>query len=175
MQIIDLAQYTQVGKNDLQLQVTGNPNVMYQVVTRHYEPWADSDKPQKPVIDLDVVYDRTTLSRHDTIIATAKLKYSGNNPTYMVIIDLGIPPGFSVDRGDFAEFLGSNAIKRYSITSSQVTLYLGDVNPQDELSFVYHLKAKYPLKAKTPKSTAYEYYSPDVRALSQPQLIEVTD
>ncbi|MEX2666370.1 hypothetical protein [Candidatus Uabimicrobium amorphum] len=93
----------------------------------------------------------------------------------MVIIDLGIPPGFNVDRGDFAELLGGNVIKRYSITPSQVTLYLGDVNPQDEIKFNYHLKAKYPLKAKTPKSTAYEYYSPDVRAESKPQLIEVTE
>lgn len=175
MQILDLAEYTRTGTNSLKLNVTGNPNVMYQVVTRHYKPWPKNTTTQKPVIDLDVTYDRTTLSKHDTIIAAAKLKYNGTSATYMVIIDLGIPPGFDVDRGDFAELLGENVIKRYSVTSSQVTLYLGDVKPGDELQFSYHLKAKYPLKAKTPKSSAYEYYSPDVRAESKPQLIEVTE
>ena len=35
------------------------------------------------------------------------------------------------------------------------------------------LKAKFPVKAKTPKSIAYQYYEPEIRAEAQPIEIEV--
>jgi hypothetical protein len=52
--------------------------------------------------------------------------------------------------------------------SRQVTLYLGDVKPGDVLTFDYTLKPKYPLKAKTPTTVAYEYYTPANRIESKP-------
>jgi hypothetical protein len=33
------------------------------------------------------------------------------------------------------------------------------------LTFSYQLKAKFPVKAQTPKSTAYEYYNPSIKAV----------
>ena len=32
----------------------------------------------------------------------------------------------------------------------------------------YGLKAKYPIKAKTPKSAVYDYYNPELRDESEP-------
>ena len=55
-----------------------------------------------------------------------------------------------------------------SVTQRQVILYLGDVKPGDVLNFEYTLKPKYPLRARTPSSTAYEYYTPSNRAESRP-------
>jgi len=51
-----------------------------------------------------------------------------------------------------------------------VTLYIGDVEPGSNLDFVYHLIPKYPIK--TARSTAYEYYSPDVLTVVEPVEIE---
>jgi hypothetical protein len=73
-----------------------------------------------------------------------------------------------VDGGDFAEMVGSKKIQKYSVTARQVTLYLGDVKPGEELSFEYTLKPKYPIKAKAPATVAYEYYTPSNRAASRP-------
>jgi hypothetical protein len=58
------------------------------------------------------------------------------------------------------------------VTARQVTLYLGDVKPGDVLTFEYNLKPRYPLRARTPASTAYEYYTPAHRAVSRP--VELT-
>ncbi len=49
-----------------------------------------------------------------------------------------------------------------------MTLYLGDVKPGDSLSFEYGLKPKYPIKAKTPETVVYEYYTPANRAIAKP-------
>jgi hypothetical protein len=90
----------------------------------------------------------------------------------MVLVDLGIPPGFTVDAGDFAEMVAQQKVEKYSITARQVTLYLGDVNPNDIKVFEYGLKPKYPIRAKTPATVAYEYYTPTNRAIAPP--VELT-
>ena len=117
--------------------------------------------------------------RHSLIDITLKakgtLRYHGKEATYMVIVDLGIPPGFTVDGGDFAEMVAAKKLQKFSITARQVTLYLGDVKPGDVLSFEYMLKAKYPVKAKTPATVAYEYYTPTNRVESKPVELTVVD
>jgi len=167
MRLFDLKEVTKVGANDVEIEVKGDTNMMYQVVGRHYAPWGD--KPvDKPAIDIDVEYDRTKLSTADLLKAKATLRYHGAMPTYMVIVDLGIPPGFTADPGDFAEIVAAKRAEKFSMTARQVTLYLGDVKPGDVKLFEYTLRPKYPIKARTPATVAYEYYTPSNRATAAP-------
>ncbi len=174
LQMFDLKEYLRPGANEVTLKVKGETNLMYQIVGRHFEPWK-SEAVKKPVLEVAVEYDRTKLSTSDLLRAKATLKYNGAVPTYMVIVDLGIPPGFSADAGDFAEMVGTGKIKKFSLTARQATLYLGDVKPGDVLSFEYTLKPKYPIKAKTPSSVAYEYYTPANQAIAHPVELVVED
>ncbi len=167
LQMFDLKEHVQAGNNDVTVAVKGETNMMYQVVARHFEPWVTMEQ-KKPLLDVTVDYDRTKLSTADLLKAKATLKYNGETPTYMVIVDLGIPPGFTVDGGDFAEMVAAKKVQKFSITGRQVTLYLGDVKPGDVLTFDYSLKPKYPVKAKTPATVAYEYYTPKNRVESKP-------
>jgi hypothetical protein len=175
MQTFDLKEVTAVGKNEVEIRTTGETNLMYQIVGRHYESWQRHPQPTKPVLDVSVAYDRTKLSTKDLLKAKATLKYHGDIPTYMVIVDLGIPPGFTVDAGEFAEMVGAKRIQKFSVTARQVTLYIGDVKPGDEKTFEYVLKPKYPIKAKTPSTVAYEYYTPKNRATAKPVELVVTE
>jgi len=174
LQQFDLKEFLQSGKNEVTLEVNGETNLMYQVVGRHFEPWK-KEEVKKPLLDVSVDYDRTSLSTADILRAKATLKYNGEVPTYMVIVDLGIPPGFTVDAGDFSELVAAKKIQKFSVTSRQVTLYIGDVKPGDSLAYEYSLKPKYPIKAKTPSTVAYEYYTPANRATAQPVEITVAE
>jgi hypothetical protein len=147
---------------------------MYQVVGRHYEPRGPVEE-KKPQFDVTVDYDRTKLSTSDVLHAKATVKYNGTQPTYMVIVDLGIAPGFVVDAGEFAEMVGAKKVEKFSVTSRQVTLYIGDVKPGQTLTFEYTLKAKYPVKAKAPGATAYEYYTPTNRGAAAPVELTVVE
>ena len=91
----------------------------------------------------------------------------------MVLVDLGIPPGFTVDDGDFAELVGSKIIGRYSMTGRQVMVYLERMEPRQVVTFSYQLKARFPIRAKTPKSVAYDYYNPERRSEAQPVEMQV--
>jgi hypothetical protein len=167
MQQFDLTPHLKTGANEVKLAVEGETNLIYQVVGRHFEPWK-KEPPAKPLFDVAVNYDRTKLSTKDILKATATMKYNGKEPTFMVIVDLGLPPGFTVDPGDFAELVGAKKIQKFSVTARQVTLYLGDVKPDQVYSFEYVLRPKYPIRAKTPATVAYEYYTPANRAAAAP-------
>ena len=45
---------------------------------------------------------------------------------------------------------------------------LEDVKPGDVQTIEYSLKPKYPIKAKTPATVVYEYYTPGNRAEAKP-------
>ncbi|HWY87856.1 MAG TPA: alpha-2-macroglobulin family protein, partial [Gemmataceae bacterium] len=157
------------GTHRVQIVVDGEANLMYQIVGRYFEPWKkDTHTAPAKGFDIDVAYDRTRLAVSDVIHAKATLKYKGDLPANMVMLDLGIPPGFTVDAGDFAEMVGKKQVNKFSITSRQVILYLSDLRPGDVKSFAYTLRAKYPLRARTPSTVAYEYYTPDNRAVARP-------
>jgi uncharacterized protein YfaS (alpha-2-macroglobulin family) len=158
----------QAGSNTVTLEVRGPTALTYQVVSRHFEPWAVEPKADKPAFDVAVAYDRTRLATTDELHATATLKYNGKQPAAMVMLELGIPPGFSVDAGEFAEMVAKKQVNKFSVTSRQVILYLSDVVPGQELRFSYPLKARYPVKVKTPESVVYEYYTPTNRGVAAP-------
>jgi uncharacterized protein YfaS (alpha-2-macroglobulin family) len=177
MQVFDLKAFTKPGANEVTIRTEGETSLMYQVVGRHYRPWPQEAPrtPAKAPLEIQVSYDRTKLATNDLIRAKATLKYHGPLPTYMVMVDLGIAPGFAVDAGDFAEMVGRKQIQRFSVTARQVTLYLGDVRPGDVKTFEYTLRARYPVRAQAPAAVAYEYYTPTNRAVSRPVPLTVTD
>jgi len=168
LQLFDLKEHTRdTGKHEVVIDVKGETNLMYQIVARHYEPWPEP-RAEKALLETTVDYDRTKVSTADLLKAKATLRYNGKEPTSMVMLELGVPPGFTVDGGEFAEMVAARRVKKFSVTSRQVILYLGDVNPGDALTFEYTLKPKYPIKAKTPATVAYEYYTPANRAEAKP-------
>jgi hypothetical protein len=149
---------------------------MYQVVGRYFEPWQkDAPPAKKSDFEFKVSYDRTKLATHDLLKVTASVKYSGKLPANMVMVDLGVAPGFSVDAGDFAEMVDKKQISKFSLTPNQIILYLNGLAPGETRTFEYSLRAKYPLKAQTPPSTVYEYYTPSHQAVATPTTLTVTN
>ncbi len=90
-----------------------------------------------------------------------------------VLVDLGIPPGFSPVIDDLDAVVEAELIDRYELTGRQIILYLTDVPSGEVYTFNYGLLARFPIKAQTPSSTAYDYYTPDQRDTQAPQRIVV--
>jgi len=60
------------------------------------------------------------------------------------------------------------------VAARQVVLYVEEIAAEKPLAVAYKLRAKYPLKAKTPESVAYKYYNPEIRAVAKPAQLTVT-
>jgi hypothetical protein len=181
---------------EVTIEVAGEGNLMYQVAGSYYLPWEVLPSyPElvelNPALTVDVSYDRTELNVDDSVTVNVTLTLNEANDTLPYkpgsrvewgLIDLGIPPGFSVQTEDLTALIeryqetteeGAPAIERYELTGRQILIYTSNLSDEQPLSFSYRLKAKYPLVAQTPASNAYDYYNPDVNGEKEPQVLVV--
>jgi uncharacterized protein YfaS (alpha-2-macroglobulin family) len=172
--VLRLIDAGKVGPGDhvVKLKTWGKANVMFQIVGRYFRPWREVGGKREP-LTLKVRYDRKRLKVDDTLTAKVEATYNLNRSTFMVILDLGIPPGFAVQSRDLAALVKKGLITKYSLTGRQITLYVGEMRAHKPLRLSYTLKAKFPIKAKTPRSVAYEYYTPTSRGVQEPELLVV--
>jgi hypothetical protein len=100
----------------------------------------------------------------------------------MVMVDLGIPPGFDLLSEDLQAFQekasGENPanpgqLEKFSLTATQAILYLNSLAPHQEVTLKVRLRARYPIRAHTLQSRLYEYYDPDVSSTARPIKLEV--
>jgi len=122
-----------------------------------------------------VDYDRTHLTQDDIATATATIRNNLPKTANMVMVDLGIPPGFDLLSEDLQAFVEKSASRRsgrlekFSLTAMQAILYFNSIAPEDTAHLHFRLRAKYPIRARTFPSRVYEYYDPDASSLARPQ------
>lgn len=179
LHLVDLKAYTHAGAHRIGLSFVGKGSMQYQIVGRYYVPWARRiEAGAHDPLTIDVSYDRTRLAQDE--VATAKVRVQNNTPATakMIMVDLGIPPGFEVAGEDFAAFFDSSRnknggkLEKYTITAKQVILYFDGLNARQRIEFSYKLRAKFPVRAQTFSSRVYEYYNPTVEDKTKP--VEMT-
>jgi hypothetical protein len=154
------------GESAIEFKVEDGGNLMYQVAAEYYVPWAElpADELAGEAMTIDVSYDRTTLAVNDEITARARITLNRDLPALMVLVDLGVPPGFAVETGDLERLVEKGVIQRYELTGRQIILYMENMQPKTPIDVTYRLRARYPIKARVPPSNAYDYYNPDTHA-----------
>jgi uncharacterized protein YfaS (alpha-2-macroglobulin family) len=163
--------------NDVQLRFDGTGGLAYQVVGRYFQPW--DEKSAKDALSIDVAYDRTRLAQNDIATETATIHNNLDKAAKMVMVDLGIPPGFELLTEDLQAFEEQSAtarsgrLEKFSLTATQAILYFDALAPNQTVALHFRLRAKYPIRAKTFLSRVYEYYDPDVNAVARPEQLEV--
>jgi uncharacterized protein YfaS (alpha-2-macroglobulin family) len=163
--------------NTVGMRFSGSGALAYQVVGRYFLPWTES--PANEPLSIDVSYDRTHLAQDDIATATATVRNGLPGAANMVMVDLGIPPGFDLLTEDLQDMQGKRAgarsgrLEKFNVTATQAILYFDSIAPGDTLKLKFRLRAKYPIRAQTFPSQAYEYYSPEVNSVARPVKLEV--
>lgn len=169
LQLVDLQEQTRKGNNSISLTFNGEGGLMYQIVGRYYLPYEGKVRPsQKEPMTIRVEYDRTKLAANDILGVSATVINNRPGKAKMVMVDLGLPPGFTLIPDQLNRAVELETIEKYSTTGRQIMIYLREVENGKPVKIQYQLMAKYPLRAKTPKSATYEYYNPEIRAETQP-------
>lgn len=161
-----------VGENRIELTLQEEARLSWQVHGRYYLPWDQAPALEPSALSITLRYDRSELSLTEGLRATATLEQRGPE-TFMVIADLGIPPGFVPDPSSFEALVGQGVIDKFSVTGRQILLYFGRVPSGSRQEIRYTLSPRFPIRARAPRSEVYEYYSPQNRATAPPQLIRV--
>jgi uncharacterized protein YfaS (alpha-2-macroglobulin family) len=163
-QSFDLSPYLHAGPNEVVLETSRRVNA--QIAGRYYVPWASDDLLRGvDGLDLKVSYDRTDLALGDTVTCTVRVVAD----SFMVMAEVAIPPGCTVDSSSLEDLVRRKVIDKYTQTGRTMLFYL----PGKGATLSYALKPRYPLKVSLPRSVAYEYYTPERRVIAPPQDFEV--
>lgn len=176
VQAIDLSNHLRRGNNEVHLVTSADAGLFFQLTGGFHVPWGGS-RPLTPAdqpLSIAVSYDRTSLQVDDTVQLTATVRYQGQEPAQMPIVDLGVPPGFEVETADLGRLVESQTISRFSVTPRQVILYLDELRPGEAFTIRYRLRARFPVRVQAPSSQTYLYYTPEQRADTQPSTLVVT-
>ncbi len=185
VQMVSFTERPALGDNKVRIEVEGQGSLMYQVSTHYYLPWAvvSLPAPEQALMDIRVEYDRTELAVNDVVQVSVRVELA-QGAARQAIVDLGVPPGFEVMGDDLADLVARHSdlpegyegarFSRFDLTGRQIICYLEGLKAGQPLEFQYRIRARYPIKAQTPPSSAYDYYNPGVTAVSAPAAIEVT-
>jgi len=163
--------------NTVEIRFEGKGGLAYQVVGRCFVPW--NEAPAGEPLSIGVAYDRTRLAQDDIATVTATVKNNLDKAANMVMVDLGIPPGFELLSEDLQGFQEKSAgrksgrLEKFSLTATQAILYFDSIAPRDTVRLQYRLRAKYPIRTRTFQSRVYEYYDPEVNSIARPLSLEV--
>ena len=124
-------------------------------------------------LTISVDYDKTQLLTTDTANVTVTIHNQTDDRAEMPLIDVGVPPGFTVDSSQLEAKEADGTISKYTVAERQIIIYLLKLDGNATVTLHYALHAKYPIKAKTPLSKVYPYYNPEKESISPPQDISV--
>ncbi len=175
MRQVSVGDLIQPGANDIRLTYVGDGSPLYQIVGRSFVPW--STVVLTPVLvaplTISVDYDKTQLLTTDTANVTVTIHNQTDDRAEMPLIDVGVPPGFTVDSSQLEAKEADGTISKYTVAERQIIIYLLKLDGNATVTLHYALHAKYPIKAKTPLSKVYPYYNPEKESISPPQDISV--
>ena len=163
--------------NTVEIRFEGKGGLAYQVVGQYFLPW--DKKPENEPLTIEVTYDRTHLAGDDIAMAAATIKNNLPKAANMVMVDLGIPPGFDLLSEDLQAYHEKSAgqksgrLEKFSLTATQAILYFDSLASGDTVLLRFRLRAKYPIRARTFQSRVYEYYDPEVNSIARPIQLEV--
>ena len=161
----------------VEIQFEGKGGLAYQIVGSYFLPW--DQKPAGEPLSIDVAYDRTQLAQDDIATASATVRNNLDKTANMVMVDLGIPPGFDLLTEDLQTYQEQSAgrkggrLEKFNLTATQAILYFNAFAAGEKVQLKFRLRAKYPIRARTFQSRVYEYYDPDVKAVARPVALEV--
>ena len=158
--------------NQVEIRFSGEGSMAYQVAGRYFVPW--DQRAGDEALSIAVSYDRTHLAQDDIATATATVRNNLSGAANMVMVDLGIPPGFDLLSEDLQELQevsagrASGRLEKFSLTATQAILYFNAIGARETVRVPFRLRAKYPIRARTFSSRVYEYYDPAVSSLAAP-------
>jgi hypothetical protein len=164
--------------NEIEIRFSGKGGLAYQIAGRYFVPWQHVATHEP--LAIEVKYDRTRLAQDEIVTGTAKIRNNLDKTAKMVMVDLGIPPGFELLSEDLQKMVEKTAgaksgrLEKFSMTATQAILYFDSIAPRDSFEVRYRLRAKYPIHAQAFASRVYEYYDPNINATAKPVYFEVS-
>ncbi len=158
---VDVTPYMRTAPAPVVVQFDGEGRIAVQVRVQYFLPWDRIPPPREVPLQVRVRYDRTELALHDTVTCIVQVHNRTSRTARMVMVDVGIPPGFRVLTEDLTELVRQGTIARFDRTPRQVIFYIDRVPGNAHMQWRFRMRATMPVRARTGSVRVYEYYHPD--------------
>jgi uncharacterized protein YfaS (alpha-2-macroglobulin family) len=163
MTLVDMSALATTGDHEVTLTFAGEGKVSYNLVARHHVPWASVPAEPTGPLAIELGYDRTSLVVDETVKATVTVGNTTDDAQSMILVTLGIPPGFEVLTEDLDPYIEQDLISRHERTGKQLIVYLSSLEPNESRVIEYRLRATMPVRAVDGGAEAHLYYQPEQR------------
>jgi hypothetical protein len=164
MTTVDMSGLATTGSHEIELSFVGTGQVSYNLVGSHNLPWSAIPPEPTGPISIGVSYDETSLAVDESVHASARIENLTEQTTNMILVTLGVPPGFEVQMGDFQRYLDSGVLSRAELTGKQLILYVTELGARQVQTFQYALLATLPVRASDGGAEVSLYYEPDQKS-----------
>jgi hypothetical protein len=175
MQTVDMSTLATPGAHDVSLTFVGTGRVSYNLVSKYHLPWSEVPAEPPGPLTIDIAYDKTSLTLDETVTATLSVTSNTGTMQNMILVTVGLPPGFEVMTEDLAVYLQSGKLSNFELTGKQLTLYLSELSAGTTEVFTYRLRATMPVKAEDGGAEAYPYYEPDTKTAAASTVFTVVE
>ena len=168
MHLISFREAARKGDMHLMFDVDTDSRIACQIITKYY--MANDPAPQEKERVLEIVsdYGRRELDVNDMLTVQLSLRYHRTTAAPMTMVDLGIPPGFEIDIRSLQDLVATGVISHFEIRGQQASLYFEQIPGSGQVTRLsYRLRARYPVRVRTPANIVYQYYEPEIRAESR--------
>jgi hypothetical protein len=172
---LELAQYLHTGHNTVQVIRGANSSAMNAlVITSHYIPWKDSRSTagenfisgDTRALRLKVEYDHTDPRPDEVVKCQVEAERIGFHGYGMMLAEIGLPPGFEVDRESLETARETGSIQGYEVQPDRIVFYVWPEASGSQFEFRFRLR--YGMDAMTAPSLLYDYYNPEANATVVP-------
>lgn len=174
MTTVDLSAFAKAPGATLTLDFAGEGKLSYNAVSGYHLPWDLVPGGAQGPLSVAIAYDKTTLAVNSTATATLSVTNHTDAAQKMVMLTVGIPPGFEVLTEDLAPYLEAQTLSKVETTNKQLVLYVLDLPGSATQAFEYRVRATMPVTASDGGATAYLYYEPEVRHAVAATTLEAT-
>jgi uncharacterized protein YfaS (alpha-2-macroglobulin family) len=161
MTTVDMGSSLLSGTHDVKLSFVGTGKASYHLVSSYNLAWADVPAEPPGPVSVAITYDKTDLALNDMATAMVSITNNTDKTENMVMVTLGVPPGFQVVGEDFDSYLTSGVLSRWESTGKQLMLYVSSLKASSTLKISYRLQATMPVTASDGGGEAHLYYEPD--------------
>ena len=175
MTTVDMSTLATSGEHAVTLTFAGTGKVSYNLVTQYNVPWASAPGTPAGPLSISVSYDKTRLVLDESATATVVVQNNTTSVQNMILVTVGLPPGFQVAIEDLDAYKASKVLSAYEITGKQLMLYLSSLAASSAQTFKYRLQATMPVSASDGGSEVYLYYQPKQRSAAGAVTLQVVE
>ncbi|MBV7327316.1 hypothetical protein KFU94_03475 [Chloroflexi bacterium TSY] len=151
----------------------------YQIITEYHLPWETvAEQTQEQTVEgeaihVQVDYDQFETAVNELVQVEATVELQMERRPGMVLVQVGIPPGFTALQPDLDELVASRLVNRYELKRRKVLFYLSGLAPKRAHTFGFGLLARTPGVVLSSPAIAYPYYTPEIRGVVRPKVIVI--